>query len=156
MSAPVSGADTRPLFTGDNTDDDAAVVDSLLIETDAPPTPVIEHIDPAPLVKPTPLTVLRTGTYVMDNTVITQPIKILIGDRYRKSIQLSGWSAAATPGINDYAMFAYDPGLLTPGSAFRLRHNQTLPLTGHTGDLYILPGPAVSATFEVTYAVVTE
>lgn len=155
MSAPVSGADTRPLFTGDNTDDDAAVVDSYLIETDAPPTPVIQAINPEPLIHPVPATILRTGT--VELRAAYTPIQLMVADTKRQSLQLSGYSSASPVVIGDYALIAFDPGLLTPTAAYRLRHGQTFSLDDHTGEVWVLinPGATAATVFEVSFVAAT-
>lgn len=154
MSAPVSGADTRPLDLGDTHDDDGAVIDSFLVEVDAPPTPVIEAIDTAPLHQPKPATVLRTGTHLLNTTWTV--LKLLVADPNRNTFRLRGYSNAAAPTVEDYCMVAFDPGLCTPQSAYRLRHNTPLDLDEHTGDVYVLLNPAATGTFELTYCAVTK
>lgn len=154
MSAPVSGADTRPLTLGDTRDDDGAVIDSFFVETDAPPALVIEPIDTAPLHKPKPATVLRTGTYELATGWTA--IKLLVADPNRNTFRLRGYSLAAAPSATDYALVAFDPGLLTPQAAFRLRHNTSLDLDEHTGDVYVLLNSAATGAYELTYAAVTK
>lgn len=153
MSAPISGADSRALFTGDNADDDAAVVDSFFIETDAPPTPVIEAIPSIALSKPTPSTVLRTGAVVADTSY--QPYIIINADPNRKELRIEGYSSASPVTFNDYVFLAMDPGLLTPQSAYRLRHGITINLDEHTGPIYFLPNSSITASFEVSWIAVT-
>lgn len=154
MSAPVPGADTRPLFTGDNNDDDGQVIDNFLIETDTPPTPVIEHISPAPLIAPKAATILRTGSYLLNLSY--SAIKMISADVNRKELRLEGYSTVAAPTFVEYALVAFDAGLLTDSSAYHLRHGEKLNLDEHTGDVYILPVSTITAAFEVSYIAVTQ
>lgn len=157
MSAPFPSEDPTfgALHVGNVHDDDGQVIDNLFIETDAPPDLVVQAIDDMPLTVPVPTTVLRTTTVNVDPTWTAH--KVFVADKNRTVLKLGGYSSAATPGINDYAIIAYDQGLLTPTSGVKLRHNRTLDLDGHTGDIWVLSSPTLTAssTFEITVVAVT-
>jgi hypothetical protein len=156
MSAPIADETFGLLHVGDTKDDDAQVVDSFLIETDAPPPLVIEAIDTAPLVKPKPATVLRTGSVLLALPAAAwAPYKVMVADINRQELRLEGFSSLAAPTFEDYALVAYDPGLLTAQSGYRLRHGEKLTLDSHTGDLYVLINPLATGTFEVSWVGVT-
>ena len=162
MSYP--GPITPPVFGTQNLrDDDGAVIDSFLIETDAPPTlkDATETID-APAVKEIPKqTKLLTKTQLID-PAWSGPTQILPGDAKRHGVGIRVWSPTliATDGLR----VASDIGDVN--SAGIVLHSQTLPgdaLSDHTGPVWVLAaslgttGPGIaSAVVYVTVWSVTE
>jgi hypothetical protein len=140
-------------------DDDGQVIDSFFIETDTPPdlTQALETIPiPAkdPIEKPT-----RTlsGTEIL--TSAFTPYMLLAPDADRTTIAIGVYSYATTPGVKDYALMADENSKVSTTSAqgsFRLRHNQVYSFSGHTGAIWITPGPILTDNIEITWRVVTK
>lgn len=150
MSAPL------PIFGSQNlNDDDGAVIDSFLIETDVPPTPVGEPIPPTAAIEIPTFTRTLTGTDVV--TTATTTYQLLPADNSRLFIALDVYSQAAAPTIEDYIIWADENNKvnfrMTQG---RIRHNKRLELTGHTGAIWIAPGAAITGPIEVTYWSITK
>jgi hypothetical protein len=158
MSSPLESPEYGTLYVGDTHDDDAHVIDSLDIEVDAPATPVIEPISPAPLEPLRRNNRLLTGTLTFDANSIS-PVQILPADPNRKQIRLDGLSFAATPGATDYLAISDDQGKVnTPfTSAWRLRSGKSHTIDNYNGALYVMPGAGVATNaFELTWLSVTE
>jgi hypothetical protein len=147
----------EPFGSQDKNDDDAAVIDSFFIETDAPPDikQAMEY-EPQEALKPPPvITRLLTG----DITVSPDWTATLLlpSDAKRKSITIRIYSptAIATDGVR----FSDERGnILTSG---KLLHNSDSVFTNHTGALwYIACGAAAdgkaSAPVSLEYWSVTE
>lgn len=147
-------------------DDDGQVIDSLLIETDAPPTPVLEPIPPTPELKPIPCTRILTGTMTMDASMV-EPILLFAADTNRQQFRLDVLSNFATPVNADYVLVAdeksklqlpVDGSVMPGGLMFRVHHNHSLILDVHTGAIWIRPNPLISggSTIEATYVSTTK
>lgn len=143
-------------------DDDGAVIDSFLIETDAPPNPADAPqpitIQALPAVRP--ITRLITGYQVMSSAV-QQAIQIVPADAARLELVLKVTSTAATPTLEDYILVSDEFSKVLFGSgqsgiASRFRQN-TSPyiLARHTGPLWVMPNPSISAAIEVTWWITT-
>lgn len=149
MSNPYPSADATfgPLHVGNTQDDDPQVIDSFLVEVDAPPDPkdLIGPINPLPLVQPEPTTRLITNTYIMDSSWV--PFRLLTADAGRVQLRLRVMSTAATPSVtNDFLIVGYDPSFIVPGSGFRMWNGVAADLDEHTGDLWIGPNPNLTAS----------
>jgi hypothetical protein len=157
MSYP--GPVIPPVFGTQNLrDDDGAVIDSFLIETDAPPTlkDATQTIDAPDVEKIKPQTKLITKTQLID-PAWSGPTQLLPGDANRHGVGIRVWSPTlvATDGMR----IASDIGEVN--SAGIVLHSQTLPgdaLSDHTGPVYALPaslsttGPGVASA--IVYATV--
>jgi hypothetical protein len=110
-------------------DDDGPVIDSFLIETDAPPNPADA---PEPITIPAlpavrPMTRLITGYQVMSSST-QQPIMIAPADANRKQITIKVTSTAASPTQEDYLLLSDEVAKVTYGTgqsgiAARFRQN---------------------------------
>lgn len=142
------------LHVGDTADDDGAVIDSFLVETDAPPATeeLIGPIDPAPLHRPEPTTRLISKNYIVNSGWV--PFQAVIADAGRVQLRLRVMSTgvAGTTTFEDYIRVGYDPGVLEA----RLWTGNALDLDDHTGDLWIGPGPALTAAIAVSIVAVTK
>lgn len=160
MSSPLESPEFGHNYFGDVHDDDAHVIDTLTLEVDTPPTPVIEKIDPAPLETPKRYTRLLTGVYTLSNNDITAgvPIQILPADPNRLQLRIDGFSLAVTPGNNDYVQISDENGKAQSSSGhWRLRHNKTHTMDAHNGAVYVYPGSGIATNnFEITWLSVTE
>jgi hypothetical protein len=162
MSSPYPSVDPTfgPLHLGNTADDDGQVIDSLLVEVDAPPAPqdLIGPISPEPLIKPRPVTRLNTGNYTIDTT--WGPVQVVPADPNRLQLRIRGMSNAATPGAGDYILLGYDRGMVGAGNnsaVYKLRNNVSLDLDEHTGEVWVAAQPGLAAnTFEISYLTVTE
>lgn len=159
-------SDLAEIFSTQNLqDDDAAVIDSYLIETDAPPDlkDAVEPI-PVPYMPPAPVhTRLFTGTQVIDSTYV--PFRILTQDTDRKSLQIliTGTNTAVT--FNDFVLIGYEQGTVSGGpnssmAVLRVRPQAAfvptiLPLIGHTGAVWVVPGPAIANAIELSWVAVS-
>jgi hypothetical protein len=158
MSSPLESPEFEHLFVGDTRDDDPHVIDSLVQEVDAPATPVVEAIAPAPLITPPKKQRLLTGTFVFDANT-TSPIQIVPQDPKRMHLRLDGISFAATPGANDFLAISDDQGKVnTPfTAAWRLRSGKSHTIDDYTGAVYVMPGSGIATnSFELTWLSVTE
>lgn len=151
-----------PMFgSQDLTDDDGAVIDSFLIETDAPPKPEPE---PIPILgKPTPTYPLRlvTGFQIVDSN-ITEPFPLFVPDTYRQFCKIRITSLNVTPDLNQYVLLAseksYVQGVTArSGWAYRARNLHDLALDGYTGAIWVV-GNALIATegIEVSWILTTK
>lgn len=157
MSSPF-----EPFGSQNLKDDDGAVIDSLFLETDAPPDPasVPEPITiPAlPAVRPT--TRLITGYQVM-SSAIQQPIPIAPADAERLELTIKVTSTAVSPTLEDYILLSDESskcvfGTGQSGIASRFRQNtEPYTLCAHTGPVWIMPNPSISAAIEVTWWITT-
>lgn len=162
MSSPFPSTEPTfgPLHVGNTADDDAAVTDSFLVETDAPPPveELIGPIAPEPLVKPWSPTRLITGNHTVDTNWTA--VQILPADPNRLQLRIRGLSLATTPGLDDFILLAYDRGVVSMGvnsAAYKLRSGVSLDLDEHTGEVWIAAQPGLVANrFEVNYLAVTE
>ena len=157
MSAPV------PMFgTQDLKDDDGAVIDSLLIETDAPPN-LAEATDTITITAPQeirPITRLITGYQVMAST-FSQPMMIAPGDPNRQEMSIRVTSLAASPTVEDYVLMADESNKVqtattSSGISARMRNGNEYNLSDHTGPVWIMPNSAITANIEVTWWITTK
>lgn len=143
MSAPFV-----PLNTGDVNDDDPQVLDSLFIETDAPPIPVVQ---PVPAAQPVPQDTpnrLLTGTQLID-PAWTTPTQLLPADLNRKHLILTVISPSAS--ATDYVKITGDPNA-DAGPTFSAA--PPMCLDDYTGPLYARATGA--AVVRVTWQAVTK
>lgn len=155
MSSPV------PIFGSQNVhDDDGQVIDSFLIETDAPPD-LSQAIEPIPVPVKEPIkrpTRILSGTEILTQT--STPFMLLPPDSNRLHIRLDVFSYATTPGQKDYAIAGDENGKVANANMtqgpFRIRHGKGYTIDDHTGALWITPGPIVADNIEVTWSVVTK
>lgn len=156
MSQPPYPYTPKPFETQNLNDDDPIVMDELVKTTSAPAD---IHGAIEPVVKPTDYRP-KAATRALTSTVRIPTVanggqvqRITSEDLNRATCKLRGYSKATTPSFDDYVIVADDPGKIASGSvqaANILRHNQTLDWDGHTGPIFITPGPATTDIFEVT------
>lgn len=165
MSAPLTTPefmDADPdtpdaLYVGDYKDDDGAVIDSLMIETNAPATPVVQPLKVVPLQEPQRYGRLFTGS-ILATLDMVSPYRILPADPKRKSIVISAFSTAVDPeALAEYVTLADENGVTASTSgAYRLRHGKDpLTLSDYSGAIYILPAPSITAGIEISWVAVT-
>lgn len=129
MSAPFT-----PLNTGDTTDDDGTVIDSLFIETDRPPDPLIEPFpDLVPIEEPAKTRRLLSG----NRTLLTtwDPILLLPPDIRRKDFYARVTSPTAV--ATDFVWLCDESGKIATTDCGKLFHTQDINLGLHTGPLYV-------------------
>lgn len=163
MSAPV------PIFGTQNVrDDDAAVIDSYDVETDAPPKPILEPIPiPAQLDIPRPTRILA-GNIILTSGSLPQQILPADNDRVVLRIYPFWVNGTPNPGFNDYVSIGEDIGsvsnaqtnLLTWGT-LRLRPIAALGASAyefneHTGPIWVAPGNALTAPIELSWMAITK
>jgi len=129
---------TAPFETQNVHDDDGQVIDSLFVETDAPP-----DLKPAADVVPSPaVDQPKKTTRLLTSSLLLQPSwgpqQILPADANRKALAVNVWSptTVATDGVRVHS----DLGDLNTGGI--VLHNQTptsAMLDAHTGPLYVTP-----------------
>jgi hypothetical protein len=161
MSSPLETAEFQNLYVGDTRDDDGQVIDSFLVETDKPATPVTEKISPAPLVSPKRWGRLFTGSYLLQfgANALLSPYQILPADIARKSVTFSILSLAAAPtAYAEYVSISDENGkVISLSGGYNLRHGKDpLVLTDYTGPVYVFQGPAITANIEISWVAVTE
>ena len=134
MSSPVF----VPLNTGDTSDDDGQVLDSLFIETDTPPEMQIEPLpDRKPIEEPARTTRLLTGNLSL-NPLWTSPTLLLPADGNRKDFYIRVTSSnLVAPVVTDYIWLADESGKTGTTESARLFHGQDLNIGMHTGPLYV-------------------
>lgn len=136
-------------------DDDGQVIDSLLIETDAPPDPAKGEMSfdkPAPTLPKIP-TRLLTG--YQNFTATTDPIMILPADPSRKSVTLTVFSAAAAPTASvEYLSISDESGKLNTTSAMNLRHGKDPIALDHSGPIFAKGASTLTAVMELTWVAV--
>lgn len=163
MSSPV------PIFGTQNVnDDDGPVIDSFLIETDAPPKPILEPIPVPPEITHTRETRLISGTVTLSVTSNSQ--LLLNGDKNRIAFRIYPyWTAAGTPAptITDYINLGDDLGAVSNAAingstqgVVRLRPIATVgaspyEFNGHTGPIYISPAITLAQPIEVSWIAIT-
>lgn len=162
-------SDLAPIFGTQNlTDDDAAVIDSYLIETDTPPD-IKGAIGPIqqPVLPPLPETTrLITGTQVLDSSYVN-PYQMLPADANRVSLYIAVTSTVTGPTFNDYVLIADQGGKVSAAAAgaisgaSRIRAQAVfsptqVPMLDHTGAVYLLPGASLSNAIEVSWIAVTK
>lgn len=162
MSSPFPMfADQVPRKDGDF---DGNVIDSYDIETDAPPTPIIEPIPV--LARPPRLfpTRLFTGYQRFGQNSVVDGTMILPPDVRRVDLKIRVVSLNATPDIQQYVLIAGDKQNLSlgavnfGGSVFICRSGVILSMDSHTGAVWIAPNtPSLLAAegIEVSWAVTT-
>lgn len=161
MSYP--GPLTPDIFsTEDKGANDGAIIDSFLIETDAPPNlkDATEPVDPPATKEIKPLTKLLTRHQLVAISWGLIPISLLNGDAKRHGVGIRVWSptSVATDGVR----VASDIGDLATGGV--ILHNQTIPgdsFNDHTGPVWVqsfsaTTGLIASADVFVEYWSVTE
>lgn len=154
-----------PIFgTQDVHDDDGQVIDSLFIETDAPPN-IKDAVEPILIpvpVEPARPTRLLGGTEILDPG--KSPYRLLPADADRLQLHLEvTLTSFGTATFNDYAVLGDDvgpvasaqSGLLTTQGCIRLRPGKSYEMDQLTGPVYIAPGNATSQ-LEVVWRAVTK
>lgn len=152
MSHPVEIFGTQDLK-----DDDAAVIDSYLIETDAPPdmTPARQPIDNTAQRIPIVVTgrLVPCGEQVLTPTM--DPVLIMPADDNRKHAYIRVYSptAVATDGIR------FGDSNNTVRNGARILHGAAPTIDDYTGAIYVWPqtvaGAVNSANINVEYWAVT-
>ena len=157
MSSPV------PIFgTQDLKDDDGPVIDTLFLETDAPP-PIEEAMEPiripAPIELPRP-TRLFTGTETLNTD--SQPIQLVVADADRREFEIVVSTPAGAATAADYLNVASELGPVTnaqqTGSGMgvaRIRPGVPWDFDAHTGPIYISRSTALSQQLEVSWRAVS-
>lgn len=154
MSSPV------PIFGTQNThDDDGQVIDSFLIETDAPPDlkPAIEPVSPSDVAAPRKTTRILTGVIVVNPTWSASQLIPADANRKGLTLRVKSPTTIATDGIR----IASDSGNVN--NAGFLLHGESLTdaLDNHTGEVFyqsysLATGGAASAPVVLMYWSVTE
>lgn len=155
--APIPGAESPPLHTGDPHDDDARVIDSLVESEARPPTPEKLPQEKNPEVRPpeVPATRLVTSSIVFPATAggTWDAVQLFPADPKRIGLRLSVMSATAT----DYVRFADDAGkLFADTSSFLLQAGGTGSIDiAHTGPVWVKlatgTGPVTVSGMAVTH-----
>lgn len=141
----MSVADFRELHTGDTSDDDAQVIDSLVQPQANPPAPLPDEMTETVTKRPAQRTRIQTERVVLQTA--WDPVKILNPDADRKVLTVSINSASAT----DFVTVGDEPNnAKNGGSIFQAN---PLTLLGHTGALWVY-NPTVNA-ITVSYWTVT-
>jgi hypothetical protein len=156
MSSPLETPEFEHLYLGNTADDDGPIVDGMIQTVSAPATPVVEAIHPATLIEPARTTRLLSGTQTFDFTAITTygPIQILPADKNRQDLTIKAYSFSATSPVpnTEFVYIADENGKLGSSSSGKLRAaSSDFDLSEHTGAVYILPGPGLTANFEVSW-----
>lgn len=154
MSSPF-----EPFGSQNLKDDDGPVIDSFLIETDAPPNPA-DAPQPITVVSlPTPPKPARIlGGNQSYTTAFTSPVLVLPADAKRKSITLTVFSSAATPtAITEYLSIADETGKCGTSAGWNLRHGAgPVTLIDYTGAIWAFAPSTLTAAIELTWVSVTE
>ena len=147
-----------PFETQNVHDDDAEVIDSLFVETDTPPDmhEAQEPILVKALIEPKPMTRILSGTYVFESTKngLYSPIQILPADAKRVDMTVKAYSQVTSPSVptaTDFVWLSDENGKLLDMGAGRMRSGQDFDLSNHTGALWILPSPSLTANFEFVW-----
>jgi hypothetical protein len=130
MSSPMQ------MFESQNkSDDDGAVIDSLLIETDAPPNlkDATEPIVVRALESPKKITRIISKDVYLDPAWV-QPDLLLPADANRKSLNILVYSPTAV--LTDGVRFSDEPGNIRTSG--KIQHGDTIQFTDHTGPMYVL------------------
>jgi hypothetical protein len=140
-------------------DDDGQVIDSLFIETDAPPDlkaalSVLLQLGEK-LKEPAKITRLISRSLSLDPT--WGPVLLLPADSLRKELKIRVYSPTAV--ATDGARFSDEPGDIR--TAGRVLHTGTSPFENHTGPVYVIgtgagTNGAASATVIIEAWSVTE
>jgi hypothetical protein len=134
------------LNTGDDTDDDAQVIDSLLVEVDNPPEPLPDaSVDPQRS-RERPR---KTGRLVPTNTVTMLPgwnaVQVAWADPDRSTLRLQVVGATAT----DFIRWSDDLSKLPADSSsvrvYASASGTRIDIDGHTGPLWVQPDAANNA-----------
>ena len=118
-------------------DDDGPVIDSFLIETDAPPKPEPEPIPATPDDKPIRTTRILSGFALYDITQV-EPFQLLPPDANRQQFEMRVTSQAGTPTLADYILWSDEKGKL------QLPADGSLPNTGQYGRVHTTPAPPLT------------
>jgi hypothetical protein len=154
MSSPV------PIFGSQNLrDDDGAVIDSFLIETDSPPN--LKDME-QPIVVPPPIEIPRPTRIIAGTEIFTastdQPRCVLVADSNRLQLTFMAYSQVATPTVTDYGIIADElaktANIMATGTR-RAYHLQVVDFSLHTGPVWIAPGP-ITGVLHVTWSAVTK
>lgn len=149
------------LYVGDTKDDDGPVIDSLFVETDAPATPVVEAVKAVPLIEPTPITRLLTGTEIIATG--GGPYMLLPPDRNRKSLKIALAVPSGTATATDYLNVADNQGAVSyaqqTGAGTGVTRIRPFAFDwvfdGHTGAVWIASGLNQTLPLELSWAAVT-
>lgn len=162
MSSPL------PIFgSQDLKDDDGQVVDSFLIETDAPPD-LKQVVEPIPVLTPVAQkfpTTLVTGFQIV-TAGMTDPFPLFPPDLNRVFGKVRITSLNATPDLNQWVLVATDKSLLTndaatginarSGVSYRARQGQAIDIDSHTGGLWVVGNASIATEgIEVSWILVT-
>jgi hypothetical protein len=160
---PSGDATFGDLHVGNVKDDDPQIIDQDNLESDTPPTPVIQQIHTPQLKQPTPATRLLTGTLAVDpawgNTAGQAGYSLLLpADPNRKQLTLRVFSPTSV--LTDYVAFADDPDkLYNLNGRIPMYHLDNIDLP-HTGPVYVTNQAATgqaasSAVTNISYVAVT-
>ena len=151
-----------PFETQDKKDDDAIVIDQLVQETNAPADihGAIEPVLPDTKVKPASVTRIISQTYQV--YIGNPPVRLLTEDVKRVACRLKVYSLNDTPANitrQDYIIINDEAGKISSGATginIVCHHNQEVDLDGHTGAVWFIHGPLLTAFIEVSIWAVTE
>lgn len=140
------------LNTGNNSDDDGAVIDSFFVEVDNAPGLVPQDLVTTATETWPAIERILTSTFVIQPT--WSPILVLPKDPHRMHITIRVVGFTGT----DQVWFADDSGKMGLASmAFILTGVQpTLTIDDFTGPLYLAPNPANGAAITVSVMAVTK
>jgi hypothetical protein len=169
MSSPLftsEFADNDPetpdnLYVGDVRDDDAQVLDSFFIETDAPATPILEPIKSTPLRETPPETRILADTRVIN--VGDQPFRLLPADPNRKSFKIVMVTPTGSATQFDYINLSDNVGnvsqALNTGSGSGCTRVRAWAadwtLDGHTGPVWVSGSNGQTLPLEISWMAVT-
>jgi hypothetical protein len=154
-----------PFGTQNLNDDDGPVLDSMFVETFAPP-PLKDAIEPIPIparVEPTRSTRLFAGVEILAGG--GTPFRLLPADANRIEFNIGCvLTSMAAGGFNDYVLVADENGKVSTGQtnsstggSFRLRPAMyVVTFRGHTGEIWIAGGISIAAAMEVEWWAVTK
>lgn len=152
MSMPVEMFGTQDLK-----DDDGEVIDSLFIETDAPPDikQATQPILVKELIEPRKITRLLSGDITIDPSWTVSMLLPADANRQELKIRVYSPTSVATDGVR----FSDDRGNIL--SSGKVLHGGTSPFENHTGPVYYIAcgnaaNGAASAPVSLEYWAVTE
>lgn len=157
MSSPLHPDFTPAAFSRqDFGDDDSAVLDSLVQETNAPADTkyAIDPVIEVPQFKPVAPTKLFTATVILAGGA--QPFPLLPEDVNRVTCRVRAFSTNASLAAvtyNDFCLLHSEPGVVSSrmqNFLITLHHDDVLDIDGHTGAVWVIPGPGMSSSIEVT------
>jgi hypothetical protein len=151
MSSPAYPYIPEAFETQNVHDDDAQVIDSLFEETSAPADikAAVVATDPVQQYKAKAPTRMFANTISFPTGYASGAVRLLSEDVDRGTTYVRVVSSAAAPAFNDYVIVSDDLNKVSAGFsgiAIPVHNNGILDLSGHTGQVWVIPGPALSSS----------